>query len=70
VWQIASGPVPFARAFGALDSAGVNRLRSDLEGAVSRYRIEDGAFAFPMACRLFWGRNPEAGGLQSHSSEA
>jgi hypothetical protein len=56
VWQIASGPVPFARAFDALDNTGASRLRSDLQDAVSPYRIEDGAFVFPMACRLLWGR--------------
>ncbi|BCL32156.1 SAM-dependent methyltransferase [Streptomyces aurantiacus] len=55
VWQIASGPVPFARAFDALDSADVGRVRSDLEDAVSQYRNDGGAFVFPMACRLFWG---------------
>jgi ubiquinone/menaquinone biosynthesis C-methylase UbiE len=56
VWQIASGPVPFARAFAALDDTATSRVRSELEDAVSQYRAQDGAFAFPMACRLFWGR--------------
>ena len=56
VWQVASAPVPFARAFATLDSAGADRVRSELEDAVSRYRTEDGTFVFPMACRLFWGR--------------
>jgi hypothetical protein len=56
VWQIASGPIPFGRAFAALDSAGLSRVRSELEDAVAPYRTEDGAFVFPMACRLFWGR--------------
>jgi hypothetical protein len=46
-----------ARAFAALDSADdVSRVRSALEDAVSRYRIESAAVVFPMACRLFWGR--------------
>jgi hypothetical protein len=56
VWQVASGPVPFGRAFTALDGAGASRVRSELEDAVSQYRAEDGAFAFPMACRLLWGQ--------------
>jgi ubiquinone/menaquinone biosynthesis C-methylase UbiE len=56
VWQIASGPIPFGRAFDALDSTGTSRVRSELEDAVSQYRAEDGALVFPMACRLFWGR--------------
>jgi SAM-dependent methyltransferase len=56
VWQVASGPVPFGRAFGALDSARVSRARLDLEGAVSDYLTVDGAYVFPMGCRLFWGR--------------
>ena len=56
VWQVASGPVPFGRAFAALDRAGASRVRSELEDAVSQYRADDGAFAFPMACRLLWGR--------------
>ncbi len=55
VWQIVSGPVPFARAFAALDSAGIGLVRSELESAVTRYRTDDGALVFPMACRLFWG---------------
>jgi SAM-dependent methyltransferase len=56
VWQIASAPIPFAGAFAALDSPGTGRVRTELEDAVSRYRTEDDAFLFPMACRLFWGR--------------
>lgn len=55
VWQIASAPVPFARAFATLEGAAVDRVRSEMEDAVSRYRTEDGSFAFPMTCRLFWG---------------
>ena len=56
VWQVASAPVPFARAFAALDSTGTSQVRSELEDAVSPYQAEDGTFVFPMACRLFWGR--------------
>ena len=56
VWQIVSGPVPFARAFAALDSTGISLVRSELESAVTQYQAEDGALVFPMACRLFWGR--------------
>lgn len=56
VWGIATGPVPFAPAFGSLDSDGVSRVRAELEQAVAQYRTGDGAFVFPMACRLFWGR--------------
>lgn len=55
VWQVASAPIPFARAFAALDSIGTGRVRSELEDAVSPYRTEDGTFVFPMECRLFWG---------------
>jgi SAM-dependent methyltransferase len=56
VWQIVSGPVPFARAFAALDSTGISLVRSELESVVTQYQAEDGALVFPMACRLFWGR--------------
>jgi SAM-dependent methyltransferase len=62
VWQVASAPVPFARALAALDGAGldgagVDRFRLELEDAVRPHRSgDDGAFVFPMACRLFWGR--------------
>lgn len=57
VWQVATGPVPFARAFAALGDATTGRVRSELAEAVSRYRTDDGTFVFPMACRLLWGRN-------------
>jgi SAM-dependent methyltransferase len=56
VWQVASGPVPFAGAFAALDNADISRVRSDLAGAVSQYQTNHGVFEFPMACRLFSGR--------------
>ncbi|HWG25035.1 hypothetical protein [Actinospica sp.] len=56
VWQVASAPIPFARAFAALDGVATSRVRSELEDAVSRCRTEDGTFVFPRACRQFWGR--------------
>jgi ubiquinone/menaquinone biosynthesis C-methylase UbiE len=56
VWRVASGPVPFANAFAAVDNADISRVRSDLEDAVSQYQTNDGAFVFPMGCRLFSGR--------------
>lgn len=57
-----SGPIPFARAFAALDSTGISRVRSELEDTVAQYRAEDGALVFSMACRLFWGRKLSAAG--------
>jgi ubiquinone/menaquinone biosynthesis C-methylase UbiE len=56
VWQVASGPVPFAKAFAALENADIDRVRSHLADTVSHYQTNDGVFEFPMACRLLSGR--------------
>jgi hypothetical protein len=55
VWQIATGPIPFARGFAALDEAGTGKVRSALQERAARYATGGGAYLFPMACRMFWG---------------
>ena len=55
VWAMLSGPVPFGRALDGLDSSERGIVQRELEEATAEFRAADGAYAFPMACRLFWG---------------
>ena len=55
VWAFASAPVPFGRALDALAGDELALVRSELEQATAKFRAADGSYAFPMACRLFWG---------------
>ena len=55
VWAVISGPVPFGRALDSLASSELESVRSELEQDSAEFRTADGTYAFPMACRLFWG---------------
>jgi SAM-dependent methyltransferase len=55
VWTVISGPVPFGRALDGLASNEMEIVRSDLEQQTAEFHTADGTYAFPMACRLFWG---------------
>jgi trans-aconitate methyltransferase len=57
VWTVASAPVPFGRALDHLagNENGLALVRGELEQATAEFRAADGSYAFPMACRLFWG---------------
>jgi len=54
-WTMVSAPVPFGRALDGLDSSELEIVQHELEEATAEFRVADGAYAFPMACRLFWG---------------
>ncbi|MGH2939634.1 MAG: class I SAM-dependent methyltransferase [Solirubrobacterales bacterium] len=55
VWAMISAPVPFGRAMEALAADELALVGSELEQATADARATDGSYAFPMACRLFWG---------------
>jgi SAM-dependent methyltransferase len=55
VWTLISAPVPFGRALDGLASDELALIRKELEQATAEFRAADGSYAFPMACRLFWG---------------
>ena len=55
VWMMVSAPVPFGRALDGLDSGEREIVQNELEEATAEFRAVDGTYAFPMACRLFWG---------------
>jgi hypothetical protein len=52
-----------------MDSLAGNELeivRTELEQATAQFRATDGAYTFPMACRLFWAPSK----TPAHSSAA
>jgi SAM-dependent methyltransferase len=55
VWAVISGPVPFGRALDALAGSELQTVRLELEQETAEFRAADGSYAFPMACRLYWG---------------
>ena len=73
VWQIASAPVPFARAFAALDSVGTNLLKERV-GRVEEFldalrRVADGGTAIdPEVVAQLLPRKPGAGSPASRCS--
>lgn len=55
VWTVIAAPVPFGRTVDGLASNELALVRSELEQATAEFPAADGTYAFPMACRLFWG---------------
>jgi SAM-dependent methyltransferase len=55
IWAVISTPVPFGRAIDSLAGHELELVRSELEQETAEFRAADGTYAFPMACRLFWG---------------
>jgi SAM-dependent methyltransferase len=55
VWAVISAPVPFGRALDSLAGSELETVKSELEQETAEFRTADGSYAFPMACRLFWG---------------
>jgi hypothetical protein len=52
---VISAPVPFGRATESLSASELDMVRSELEQEAAEFRMPDGTYAFPMACRLYWG---------------
>jgi SAM-dependent methyltransferase len=55
VWTVISGPVPFGRALDSMGGSELQTVRLELEQETAEFRAADGSYAFPMACRLYWG---------------
>jgi SAM-dependent methyltransferase len=55
IWAVATAPVPFGRALDSLAARELDAIRGELGEAAAEFRAPDGSYAFPMACRLFWG---------------
>jgi SAM-dependent methyltransferase len=50
-----SAPVPFGRALETLSDSELQTVKSELEQEAADFHTADGTYAFPMACRLYWG---------------
>jgi len=48
-------PVPFGRARDSLAASELEIVKSELDQETAEFRTGDGTYAFPVACRLFWG---------------
>jgi SAM-dependent methyltransferase len=56
VWEVISAPVPFGPATDSLAGHALEIVRHELEETTAEFRAVDGTYAFPMACRQFWGK--------------
>lgn len=55
IWDF-MGDGPTGPIFATLDADQHGRAREQLHGLVAEYRVADGSYHLPMACRLLWGR--------------
>ena len=53
---VISRPVPFERVWDSLASSELEIVKGELEQETAEFRTANGTYAFPVACRLFWGR--------------